>query len=463
MSSLQRIWIPISALLISDALLLMGHGLLLTLLPVGAAKSGFSDMEVAFTGSAYFIGFVCGCLLTPYILKRVGHIRSFAVLATLYSAIILLFPWLQTFLAWMLLRYVAGMCISGLYMIIESWLNERADTNNRGTILSVYTMLNLLMMTLGQQLLNLGTVSSYQLFTIAAILISVAIIPVSLTLTLAPAQVSTVKINLPKIWGYSHIGLIGAIIGGLVTGAFWSLAPVYASSSGFDTLQLTLFMSAAVLGGAAFQVPLGKLSDHHDRRLVLLFSSAIGALLSLLFVLIPDLHTAASGYLVIVLSFLWGGMVMTQYAICLAHANDSAAPEDFVVIGSGMLFTLGIFSAIGAPIASVMMQLTGPSGLFSFSAIFLLLFTLITTVRKRNHELDYTPEEAENFQPVLDMTTPASFEFDPRTESEEDTSEERDDGEEEVPAGESTDHSVNSNDKMSGNEDQGYNENPLKS
>ncbi len=418
MTGFHRIWIPVSALLISDALLLMGHGLLLTLLPIGAAQSGFSDMEVALTGSAYFIGFVCGCLVTPHILKRVGHIRSFAVLATLYSAIILLFPWLQTFLAWLLLRYIVGMCISGLYMIIESWLNERADVQNRGTILSVYTMLNLVMMTVGQQLLNLGSISSYQLFTIAAILISIAIIPVSLTLALAPAQVSTVKIDLVKVWRNSHIGLVGAIITGLVTGAFWSLAPLYASSSGFDTLQLTLFMSAAVLGGAVFQVPLGKWSDHHDRRLILLFTSALGSLLSLLFVFIPDLHTLLSGKLVIALSFFWGGMVMTQYAISLAHANDNAAPEDFVVIGSGMLFTLGIFSAIGAPIASLMMKLTGPSGLFSFSAISLLAFTLITMIRKRVHELDYAPDEAESFQAVTDMTTPASLELDPRTETE---------------------------------------------
>jgi len=272
------------------------------------------------------------------------------------------------------------------------------------------------MMTAGQQLLNLGTVSSYQLFTIAAILVSIAIIPVSLTLALAPAPVESVHINLKKIWRYSHIGLIGAIVSGLVTGAFWSLAPVYASNSGFDKLQLTLFVSAAVMGGAIFQLPIGKVSDRIDRRVVLMWTSAFGALLSMAFVLIPDITTLVGGNAVIVLAFFWGGMVMTQYAISLAHANDDAEPEDFVLIGSGMLFTLGICSAIGAPIASLLMSLTGPQGLFSFCASSLLIFTLITAVRKRVHVLDYEPQDAEAFRPVSDMSTPVSFEMDPRTE-----------------------------------------------
>lgn len=131
--------IPISALLLSDALLLVGHGLLLTLLPIVATESGFSDTQVALTGSGYFIGFVSGCLATPYIVRRVGHIRSFAVLATLYSAVVLVFPLLPLFLSWLLLRLVIGASVAGLYMIIESWLNERATAQNRGTILSVYT------------------------------------------------------------------------------------------------------------------------------------------------------------------------------------------------------------------------------------------------------------------------------------------------------------------------------------
>ena len=141
---------PLAALLISDALVLLGHGLLLTLIPVSASKLGFSDFQVGLTASSYFIGFVFGCLMTPYVLKRVGHIRTFAVLASAYTTIILLFVWSQSFIGWMLLRFIIGAMVAGIYMIIESWLNERADSNNRGSILSFYAMLNLAMITLAQ-------------------------------------------------------------------------------------------------------------------------------------------------------------------------------------------------------------------------------------------------------------------------------------------------------------------------
>lgn len=411
--------IPVSALLISDAFLLIGHGLLLTLLPVAANTMGFSDTEVALTGSAYFLGFVSGCMGTPYILQRVGHIRSFAVLATLYSAIILIFPWIPEFFSWLLLRFFVGAAISGLYMIIESWLNERANADNRGTILSVYTMLNLLMMVVGQQLLNLGTVSTDQLFGLAAIFISIAIIPVSVTLALAPAPVSHLKVSLPQVWRHSHIGLIGAVATGFVTGAFWSLAPVYARDSGFDTAQLTLFVSATVMGGALFQLPLGRLSDLYDRRIIIMYVSIAGALTSMLIVVAPHYITEFGGWLATLLAFLWGGMVMTLYAISLAHANDDAAPADFVAIGSGMLITYGISSAIGAPLASIIMGVIGPQGLYVFAGLCLFVFAVIIALRRRTYILPGHPESNEIFRPVADTTTPAAYEMDPRNEEEE--------------------------------------------
>ncbi|MFQ3172856.1 MAG: MFS family permease, partial [Oleispira sp.] len=180
-----RSLIPLAALLISDALVLLGHGLLLTLLPVTASQLGFSDFQVGLTGSSYFVGFVAGCVATPYVLKRVGHIRTFAVLASSYTTLILFFAWSQSFIGWMLLRFMLGAMIAGIYMIIESWLNERSDSHNRGTILSFYAMLNLMMITLAQQLLNLGNVDTLLLFALAGIFLSLSVVPVSITLALA--------------------------------------------------------------------------------------------------------------------------------------------------------------------------------------------------------------------------------------------------------------------------------------
>jgi MFS family permease len=413
-----RALVPISALLISNAFLLLGHGLLLTLLPIAASTAGFSDTQVALTGSAYFLGFVSGCLATPYMLKRVGHIRSFAVLATCYSVVILIFPLLPEFYSWMILRFLIGVAISGLYMIIESWLNGSSDAKNRGSILSVYTTLNFVMVMSGQQLLNLGNTQDWMLFGLAAIFVSIAIIPVSLTLSAAPAAVHQVKVNIFKVWQHSHIALIGAIVTGLVTGAFWSLAPIYAKDNGFESSQLAVFVSATVLGGACFQLPLGKVSDRFDRRTVLMYLALAGAAVSLLFVGLPHVVTTFGGWPAAISAFFWGGTCMTLYAICLAHANDNATSDDFVEISSAMLITLGISSAIGAPLASFAMTVMGANGLYAFTGICLITFFIIVVLRRRSHELPFDAETKDNFRAVTEMAGPAAFEMDPRTEIE---------------------------------------------
>ncbi len=407
---MRRLLLPIAALLISDALLLLGHGLMLTLLPIRAEMVGLTNTQIGLTGSAYFVGFVVGCLITPHIVQRVGHIRSFAVLCTLFSALVLLFHVFPSFPVWLLLRLMVGVCISGLYMVIESWLNERSTRETRGTILSVYTVINLTMIMVGQQLLNFADPSGPVLLGLAAILLSLAIVPVCLTLSLAPAPIQAVRVNLVQVWRLSHVGVGGALVSGLATGAFWAMGPVYARGLGLDTAQLTLFMSAAVLGGALFQLPLGRLSDHYDRRVVVSWAALGGALVSLLLVLLP-LH----GTPLLVAALLWGGGVMTLYALCLAHATDNAQGDEFVMVGSGILLVFAISSAIGAPMASLFMALLGPRGLFAFATLCLVGLTVGIAIRRRTHVLPLH-DETEPFRPVTD-TSPALFEMDPRIES----------------------------------------------
>lgn len=410
---MRRLLLPLAALLISDALLLMGHGLQLTLLPIRAEIEQFTNTQVAVTGSAYFVGFVVGCVLAPFIIRRVGHIRAFAVLASGISALVLLFHALPYFEYWLLLRFFVGCCVSGLYMLIESWLNDQSTSRTRGTVLSIYTMINLIMIVVGQQLLRLAEPSAGLLFALSSIMISLAIIPVSLTLTLAPAPIHSVRLDFRRLWEISHVGVLGAVVSGLVTGAFWSLGPIFARGVGLDTAGLTLFMSAAVIGGAVFQLPLGRLSDHVDRRLVLLFTSLAGALFSALIVLL-----AVRGNALLILAGLWGGMVMTQYAIALAHAADNSHPEEFALVGSCMLLLLGLSSALGGPLAAFFMEWLGPTGLYTFSALSLVLSAVFITVRRKHHVLSEQPE-AEPYRSTTLITSPAVYELDPRTEEHE--------------------------------------------
>jgi MFS family permease len=410
-----RSLIPLTALLISDALVLLGHGLLLTLLPVTASQLGFSDFQVGLTASSYFVGFVVGCLATPFVLKRVGHIRTFAVLASAYTALILFFGWSQSFIGWMLLRFMIGAMIAGIYMIIESWLNERADTQNRGAILSFYAMLNLAMITLAQQLLNLGNVDTSLLFALAGIFLSLSIVPVSITLALAPAPIKKVSVDFAKVWRHSHIGIIGSIFTGLITGSFWALAPIYANDSGFTTFQLANFMSAVVLGGALFQIPLGRFSDQFDRRIILIFIALGGAIISFL-TFMASFQDFYAGAVSTGLAFIWGAFSMTMYAICLAHANDNADSSDFVDIGSAMLLTYGLSSAIGASVSSAFMSILGHHFFFIFMGACFTLFGVILIVRRKTHILPTMTDDNEEFQAVAGMTTPEAYNLDPRAE-----------------------------------------------
>ena len=406
-----RLLLPIAALLISDALLLIGHGIQITLLPLRAEIENFTPTEVALTGSCYFAGFVIGCLLAPHIIRRVGHIRAFAVLASVFSAVMLMFHGLPDFEAWLVLRFVVGCCISGLYMIIESWLNDRATAASRGTILSVYTVINLTMIVVGQQLLNLAEPSAATLFGLASVMLSLAIIPVCLTLSLAPAPLTPVRLDFRRVWEISHVAILGALASGLVTGAFWSLGPVFARGVGMNTANLTMFMSAVVLGGAIFQLPLGRLSDKLDRRVVVLGSSLVGALLSVAIVLF-----SYNPQVLLVLALLWGGMVMTLYAICLAHGADNAEPHEFVLVGSCILLLFGISSVFGAPLASLFIEFMGPGGMFVYAALCQVLFAVLVAVRRHQH-IKPIIDETEHFRAMAD-TSPALFELDPRTEAE---------------------------------------------
>lgn len=406
---MKRLLLPIAALLLSDAFLLVGHGIQITLLPIRAELVGFSSTQIAFTGSAYFAGFILGCLLAPSIIRRVGHIRSFAGLASAFSVAVLVFQWTANFDAWLLLRFCIGACISSLYMIIESWLNDRTDKQSRGSVLSIYNIINLSMIVAGQQLLNLTEPSAASILGLASIMLSLAIIPVSLTLSLAPAPLPKVKLDFKRVWEISHVALLGATASGLVTGAFWALGPVFAKGINMSTAQITTFMSATVLGGALFQFPLGKLSDKLDRRIVLLGAAILGIVTSMtMLLLIKNVQ------LVQLTALIWGGSVMTLYSICLAHGADNAEPHEFVMLGSCILLTFGISSALGAPFASIFIELIGPSGLFVYAITCLTALTVAIAIRRKQHIIPII-DETEPFRPVGD-TSPAAFAMDPRTD-----------------------------------------------
>ncbi|MCB1546405.1 MAG: MFS transporter, partial [Hyphomicrobiaceae bacterium] len=272
---------PVVALLVSAAVLLMGNGLLSVLLPVRAGLDAFSQLDIGIMGSAYFLGLVIGCLVSPGIIARVGHIRAFAAFAAVATVTPLCHAIFPLPPVWWLLRALTGLCFAGLFMGIESWLNAASDRENRGRVLAAYTMLNLTVTTVGMQLSGLFPARGFELFSLVAVLYSLAAVPVSLTRTVAPTPPRRSRLRLVWLIGVSPAAVLACLFTGMVNGAFWTLGPTYAHAAGLGFEEVALFLSAAVLGGALAQWPVGLSSDRLGRRPVAALVSAAAALAGL--------------------------------------------------------------------------------------------------------------------------------------------------------------------------------------
>ena len=371
-----------AALLLSAAILLMGNGLQSTLLPLRAQVEQFATIEIGIVGSAYYAGFAAGCFWGPHLVRRVGHIRTFTAMVAIASVAPLAHNVWVSAVLWWILRAASGFCLATLFMIIESWLNEKATNENRGAIFSAYTIISLTVVTIGQLMINLSTIESFVLFSVAAALVSLAAVPLSLSRASAPAQLQSVRIRLRHLYRLSPVGVIGVFLVGMQHGSFWSLGPVFADRIGMETLAITLFMSTAVIGGAIGQWPLGKLSDMIDRRKVLiggcLAAAAVGLSIRFMY---PTL-----GHGVLALTLLWGIATFPLYAICAAHMNDYVEEGGFVEASSALLLVFAIGAVLGPLIVSPFMTLRTPYALFAWTAVFQLLLAAFALYRMRIRE-----------------------------------------------------------------------------
>lgn len=351
---------PVSALLIAIALLVTGHGLQSTLIPLAGSQAGFSDLEIGLVSSSYFIGLVFGCLGAPYVIMRAGHIRAFAALVSLMSAAAILHPIMVEPLAWSAIRVISGFCLAGFYMIVESWLNEQASNENRGTIMSIYIVLVYAAMTAGQLSLTVMDIATFIPFAIASVAVSLAVIPVSLTTANQPAPITVVRFRPVKLYRTSPTALVAVLMIGITQGALWMLTPLYAVQIGLTTSQAAYFAAAFVGAGALSQWPIGRLSDRLDRRFVLLGLAVSAVLVSIVFMTVP-----IDGFaMAIALVLLAGIATQPAYAIAASHAFDHADRSDYVETSSGMNLAFGIGSSFGPLTAAYLMQSVGSWGLF---------------------------------------------------------------------------------------------------
>ena len=395
----------VATLLLGVAILLTGQGLQGVLLPVRASMEDFSTVAIGFIGATYFLGFTAGCWIGPDLIRRAGHVRVFAAMTALASASPLLHGLWVNLWSWGVLRVITGFCFAVLYVVIESWLNERATNDNRGQVFSAYILINMTVLAVGQQMLLLRDPQDLDLFALASVLVSLAAVPVLMSRAESPRTMEEeYRFDFRGLYRTSPAGMLGSLVSGLANGSFWAMAPVFATALSSDLWLSAWFMTAVVLGGAAGQFPLGWLSDRIDRRHVLAGISLVSALLGLA---IFGLSPALSNLFILALGFLWGAVAFPVYSISAAHANDRASPDTYVMVSSGLLLMYGLGAVIGPFVASGFMTWVSAGALFLFTAIVHLLLAAYVWLRSLRRDQAPVSEQTE-FNDALTAVVTAS-------------------------------------------------------
>jgi MFS family permease len=404
--------LTISVLLGGLSILLIGFGLLGTLLGVRATIEAFSNMETGIIMAGYYAGYIIGTWQGPRIVRRVGHIRTFAAFAALGAASTLLFGLFNDAWIWLLLRMLNGASMVGLYMVVESWLNGQTPVGSRGRVFAIYMVTTLLALASGQFLLLVYDPATLAPFALATVLIILAIIPVAIARVTEPSIEAHEHLPLIRLFKLSPFGMAGVFGAGVVNGAFWGMTAVFGARLGLSDASIVMLMSATIIGGALLQLPIGHLSDRHDRRVVLLLVSLSAAIMA-----------AFAGYMVLrewqglpLVAFLYGGLMFAVYAIGVAHTNDHLTPGQVLGATRGLLLVYGLGALMGPIAGGLLMDQVGPVGLPFMSAAALLLLSGYGVFRMARRAPIPLEEQAE-FVPLA-RTSPVVLEMNPQADLE---------------------------------------------
>ncbi|SFG20930.1 Predicted arabinose efflux permease, MFS family [Palleronia marisminoris] len=354
------------ALFLGMGLLMIGNGMQGTLLGIRGDIEGFSTFEMSFVMAAYFAGFLGGSQLAPEMIRRVGHVRVFAALASFISAVLILYPSVTEPWAWIALRIIIGFSFSGVYVTAESWLNNATTAENRGQALSLYMIVQMGGIVTAQSLVAAGDPSGFILFVIPSVLVSLSFAPILLSISPTPPFDTTKPMSLRRLFHSSPLGCVGMILNGGMYSAQFGMASVYGAQAGLSVPEISTFIGAIFLGGLLFQYPVGWISDRIDRRVLILGCSVVGTIACLLGVILTPSFTVLT-----TVGFVAGGMINPLYSLLIAYTADYLDYEDMSAASGGLVFMNGLGAIAGPVIIGGLMTALGPSGFWLFLTVLL--------------------------------------------------------------------------------------------
>lgn len=364
-------------LLLGVMLLMVGNGVQGSLLGIRGAIEGFTTFQLSVVMSAYFVGFLFGSQMAPDMIRRVGHVRVFAALGSLISAVLVLYPVLPDWVAWVGMRMLIGFCFSGVYVTAESWLNNTATNDTRGQALSLYMIVQMIGIITSQALLNVADPSGFTLFVIPSVLVSLAFTPILLTVTQqAPKFESTGRLSFRALHRISPLGVVGMLLTGGIFSAMFGMASVWGTLEGLSVRDISIFIGAMYVGGLLLQFPIGYASDRMDRRQLICGLSLLGAVVMMLAVAL-----APPFWGLLIASLLLGGITNPLYSLLIAYTNDFLSKEDMAAASAGLLFMNGLGAIAGPLVTGWIMGQMGPGGFFLFIGLLFLGLGLYATWR----------------------------------------------------------------------------------
>ena len=391
------------ALMLGMMLLMVGNGLQGTLIGIRGEIEGFSTIELSIVMSAYFVGFLGASQLVPELIRRVGHVRVFAALASFISAVLIAYPLFTNPIFWSVGRLVIGFCYCGVYITAESWLNNAVDNEKRGQALSLYMIVQMVGIVSAQGVLALGNPNGYSLFIIISILVSISFAPILLSISPAPAFERTKLMTLSRLFTSSPLACVGMFLLGGVFSAQFGMSAVFGAQIGLSLSQISLFVASFYIGAMIFQYPIGWVSDKMDRRLLILLISVASATGS------ASAYFAGGYFFALVFAaFLVGGLANPLYSLLIAHANDFIEYEDMASAAAGLLFVNGVGAVSGPIIIGYAMNAFGPEIFFVIIALLMATLAIYAGYRMTQRA---TVSDTSSYAAVLPNSTGVAVEI----------------------------------------------------